>query len=63
MIIGSPFERAFLVLVFALLGIVLVGNLLVALHLEKLHPNVIGAAIGAMLGLALIEALPLLAAS
>jgi hypothetical protein len=60
MIIGSPFERAFLVLVFTLLGVVLIGNLLGALHLQRLHPNVIGAAVGALVGFALIEALPLL---
>jgi hypothetical protein len=59
MIINNDFEISYLLLVFALLGVILIGNLLSALHLQKLHPTLIGAALGALLGFALIEAMPL----
>jgi hypothetical protein len=60
MIIASNFQNAFFVALFALLGVVLIGSLLTALHLNRWHPNLISAVIGAMLGFALIEAVPLL---
>ncbi|HWT38058.1 MAG TPA: hypothetical protein VN289_17345 [Paraburkholderia sp.] len=59
MVINSDFEIAFLVVSFTLLGVILVGSLLTAVHLERWHPKLIGAAIGALLGIALIEAVPL----
>jgi hypothetical protein len=43
-----------------LLGVILIGALLTALHLDRWHPKLIGAALGALLGLALIEAVPIL---
>jgi hypothetical protein len=48
----------FLVAILALLGMVLVGNLGQAFRLNRWHPAMIGAAIGALLGVALIEAVP-----
>ncbi|WP_250516697.1 hypothetical protein [Caballeronia sp. INDeC2] len=60
MLINNEFEIGYLVVVFALLGVILIGALLTALHLDRWHPKLIGAAIGALLGLALIEAVPML---
>jgi len=59
MVIDNEIEIAYLLIVFTLLGVILIGNLLLALHLQKLHPTLIGAALGALLGFALIEAVPL----
>nr|WP_284506017.1 hypothetical protein [Caballeronia sp. INDeC2] len=59
-LINNEFEIGYLVVVFALLGVILIGALLTALHLDRWHPKLIGAAIGALLGLALIEAVPML---
>ncbi|WP_027802211.1 hypothetical protein [Paraburkholderia dilworthii] len=59
MVIGNDFEIGFLLLAFALLGIILIGTLLDTLKLQKLHPRLIGATVGALLGFALIEAVPL----
>jgi hypothetical protein len=59
-IINSSFEIGYLLVAFALLGIILCGALLTALHLDKWHPKVIGAVIGTLLGIALIEAVPML---
>ncbi|AXF18967.1 hypothetical protein PQQ88_31010 [Paraburkholderia caledonica] len=59
MIIGNDFEIGFLLVAFALLGIILIGTLLDTLHLQKLHPRLIGATVGALVGFALIEAVPL----
>jgi hypothetical protein len=59
MIIGNDFEISYLLIVFALLGIVLIGGLLDKLQLQKLHPRLVGAALGVLLGFALIEAVPL----
>ena len=59
MAINNDFEITYLLLVFTLLGIILIGNLLSALHLQTLHPTLIGAALGALVGFALIEAVPL----
>ena len=60
MIIGNDFEIGFLLVIFALLGIILVGTLLDTLHLQKLHPRLIGATIGVLVGFAIIEAVPML---
>jgi hypothetical protein len=60
MIIVSNFQNAFFVAIFALLGVVLIGSLRTTLHLNRWHPNLISAVIGALLGFALIEAVPLL---
>ncbi|CAB3715224.1 hypothetical protein [Paraburkholderia rhynchosiae] len=59
MIIGNDFEIGFLLLAFALLGIILIGTLLDTLQLQRLHPRLIGATVGALVGFALIEAVPL----
>lgn len=59
MVIDSDFEIGFLLVTFALLGIILIGGLLDTLRLEKLHPRLVGATLGALLGFALIEAIPL----
>lgn len=60
MIIGNDFEFGFLLVIFALLGIILIGTLLDTLHLQRLHPRLIGAAVGVLVGFALIEAVPML---
>ena len=60
MIINSTFEIALLVAEFALLGVAIIGALLVDLHLDRWHPKLIGATIGALIGIALIEAVPML---
>jgi hypothetical protein len=59
MLINSEFEVGYLLVVFSLLGVIFVGALMTACHLERWHPRLIGAAIGALLGLALIEAVPM----
>ncbi|HKT94970.1 MAG TPA: hypothetical protein VJS30_00350 [Paraburkholderia sp.] len=60
MVINNEFEVAYLLVAFALLGAILVGTLIAALHLDKWHPKLVGAAVGALVGLALIEAVPML---
>ena len=60
MLINNEFEIGYLVVVFALLGVILIGALLTALHLDRWHPKLIGATLGSLLGLALIEAVPML---
>ncbi|KVC16242.1 hypothetical protein WI69_19545 [Burkholderia diffusa] len=60
MLINNDFEIGYLVIEFALLGVILIGALLTSLHLERWHPKLVGAAIGALLGIALIEAMPML---
>jgi len=60
MVINNDFEIAYLLVAFALLGTILVGALISALHLDKWHPKLVGAVVGALVGLALIEAVPLL---
>ncbi|WP_431823464.1 hypothetical protein [Burkholderia sp. F1] len=59
-IINSDYEVGFLVVAFTLLGIVLIGALLIRLHLGRWHPRLIGAAIGALIGILLVEAVPML---
>ncbi|MFC5427381.1 hypothetical protein ACFPTO_00920 [Paraburkholderia denitrificans] len=60
MLITSGFEITYLLVAFALLGAILIGTLITALHLERWHPRLIGAAIGVLLGYVLIEALPMM---
>lgn len=60
MLIDSDFEVVFLVVIFALLGVILIGALLTALHLDRWHPKLVAAALGALIGVAVIEALPLM---
>jgi zinc transporter ZupT len=50
----------FLVAILALLGTVLIGSLGNALRLNRWHPSILGAAVGALLGIAIIEAIPML---
>lgn len=52
---SSDFEISYLILVFALLGIIFTDSLLAALRIDRWHPKVRGAALGALLGFALIE--------
>lgn len=59
MVINNDFEFSYLVIAFMMLGIILLGGLLDALHLQRWHPKLIGAAVGALLGFALIEAVPM----
>jgi hypothetical protein len=62
MIINDEFEITYMILAFAALGAILIGALLTTLHLRRsLHPNLIGAVLGALVGVALIEIMPLLA--
>jgi hypothetical protein len=60
MVIVNDFEIAYLLVVFALLGAVVVGALISAIHLDKWHPRLVGALVGLLLGAAVIEAVPLL---
>lgn len=53
---NRDFEISYLIVTFALLGIMFTDSLLTALHLERWHPKLRGAALGALLGFALIEA-------
>lgn len=60
MLITSNFEITYLLVAFALLGSILVGALISALHLERWHPRLVGALVGALLGLVLIESVPIM---
>jgi hypothetical protein len=60
MLINSGFEITYVLVAFALLGAILIGALITALHLERWHPGLVGAAVGAISGFALIESLPML---
>ena len=60
MLINSGFEITYILVAFALLGAILIGALITALHLERWHPRLVGAAIGALLGFDLVETLPML---
>ena len=55
-LITNKFEICYLIGVFALLGVILIGAFLSALHLDRWHPKLISAIVGALLGFALIEA-------
>ncbi|MGU7773764.1 hypothetical protein ACV229_26720 [Burkholderia sp. MR1-5-21] len=59
MLINSDFKIAFLIVIFAVLG-AMIGALLTALQLDRGHTELIAAAIGALIGVAVIEAVPLL---
>ncbi|KVE69626.1 hypothetical protein [Burkholderia vietnamiensis] len=55
------FELSYVMIAFAIIGVVAIGALLAAMHLKhRYHPNLIGALIGALLCFLLIEALPAL---
>jgi hypothetical protein len=58
MLINSDFEIGYLLVVFSLLGVIFVGSLFATLHLERWHPRLVGAVVGALIGLALIEVVP-----
>jgi uncharacterized membrane protein len=45
-----------LVGVIAFLGVIIIGALLTTIHLDRWHPKLIGAIVGALMGFALIEA-------
>jgi hypothetical protein len=61
MIIHDTFNIPGVMIVFACVGMILVGGLLATMHMRhKYHPNLIGALIGAMLCFLLLEALPAL---
>ncbi|CAN0626053.1 conserved protein of unknown function [Burkholderia multivorans] len=60
MLINSGFEIGYLLIAFSMLGIILIGALLTCLHLDRWHPKLIGAIVGALIGFALIESLPML---
>jgi hypothetical protein len=42
MVISDDFEISYLPVAFALLGVILIGGLLDTLHLQKLHPRLVG---------------------
>jgi hypothetical protein len=54
------FSMGFMLAIMAILGMVLLGSLGAALRLGRWHPALIGAAVGALTGVALIEAVPML---
>lgn len=58
-VINNDFEIGYLLVAFALLGIILISNLFSLLHLDRWHPRLVGAAVGALLGFVLIEAVPM----
>ncbi|KAB0637379.1 hypothetical protein [Burkholderia latens] len=59
--INHSFELSYVMIAFAVVGAILIGALLAAMHMKhKYHPNLIGAMIGALLCFLLIEALPAL---
>ncbi|SDH40197.1 hypothetical protein [Paraburkholderia phenazinium] len=60
MFVNSDFEISYLIVSFALLGIMFTDSLLAALRLDRWHPKLRGAALGALLGFALIEAVTVL---
>ncbi|WP_446903526.1 hypothetical protein [Burkholderia sp. YIM B11467] len=59
--INHTFELSYVTIAFAIVGVIVIGGLLAAMHMKhKYHPNLIGALIGALLCFLLIEALPAL---
>ncbi|MCU9956363.1 MULTISPECIES: hypothetical protein [Burkholderia] len=61
MTINHSFELSYVMIAFAVVGVIVIGGLLAAMHRKhKYHPNLIGALIGALLCFLLIEALPAL---
>jgi hypothetical protein len=61
MLFRHDLSVGFLVAITTILGMILIGNLGEALRLNRWHPALIGAAVGALLGVALIEAVPMIA--
>lgn len=59
MVINNDFEIGYLLIAFALLGTILLGDLLGKLRLQRWHSKLVGAAVGALLGFMLIEAVPM----
>ncbi|MCR4467802.1 hypothetical protein [Burkholderia sp. SCN-KJ] len=58
---NHSFELSYVTIAFAVVGAIVIGGLLAAMHMKhKYHPNLIGALIGALLCFLLIEALPAL---
>jgi hypothetical protein len=60
MLFGHDFEVAFELVILALLGMVLIGSLGETLRLSRWHPGLIGAVIGALVGVVLIESVPMM---
>jgi hypothetical protein len=60
MLFGHDFEVAFELALLALLGMVLIGSLGNTLRLSRWHPGLIGAVIGALVGVVLIESVPMM---
>ncbi|MGS0897604.1 hypothetical protein ACVBGC_34675 [Burkholderia stagnalis] len=59
--INQSFELSYVIVAFAVIGVIAIGGLLAAMRVtHKYHPNLIGALIGALLCFLLIEALPAL---
>ena len=59
--VNHTFELSYMMIAFAVIGVIVIGGLLAAMHLKhKYHPKLIGALIGALLCFLLIEALPAL---
>ncbi|GAB7538973.1 hypothetical protein AB4851_19965 [Burkholderia sp. 22PA0099] len=57
--VNNPIELSSMVLIFAVMGVIAIGALLVVMRLRhRYDPNLIGALIGALLCFMLIEALP-----
>ena len=61
MLITSDFEIGMILVVFALLGVILIGALSSTLRLDRWHLRLVGATVGIVFGLALIEAVPMIA--
>jgi hypothetical protein len=60
MALQHDIAMGFLLAIMAALGMVLLGSLGETLRLSRWHPALIGAAVGALAGVALIEAVPML---
>lgn len=60
MINNGDFEFSFMIITFALLGTVLIDSLFASIGLKRWHPKLLGATLGALLGFAMIEAVPML---
>ncbi|MBN3745058.1 hypothetical protein LGM89_11540 [Burkholderia sp. AU31624] len=61
MMSNHTFELSYVMIAFAVVGVIVIGGLLATMHRKhKYHPNLIGALIGALLCFLLIEALPAL---
>ncbi|WP_053570372.1 hypothetical protein [Caballeronia cordobensis] len=60
MLITSDFEIGMILVVFTLLGVILIGALSSTLRLDRWHPRLVGATVGIVFGLALIEAVPMI---